>query len=40
MTDDVITDELVQAAIAANNEFIARLEAIRDRHEVAEGEMH
>jgi len=35
-----INDELIAAAIAANNEFIAQLEAIRDRHELAEGEMH
>ena len=40
MPDAAITDELVQAAIDANNAFIAQLEAIRDRHEVTEGEIH
>src|SRR5262245_44759912 len=37
--DAVITDEMVQAAIAANNEFITRLEAIRDMHDAAESQM-
>ena len=40
MDERTITAEMVQAAIDANNEFIAQLEAIRDRHEVAEGEIH
>src|SRR5262245_38878001 len=35
-----ITDELVQKAIEANNQFIATLEAIRDRHEHTDGEIH
>ena len=35
-----INDELIAAAIAANNEFIARLETIRDRHEHTDGEIH
>src|SRR5262249_55704385 len=38
--DAVVTDEMVQAAIEANNAFIATLEAIRDRHEHTDGEIH
>ena len=36
----LITAEMVQAAIEANNTFIAQLEAIRDRHEHTDGEIH
>ena len=38
--NEAITDALVQEAIEANNAFIARLEAIRDRHEHTDGEIH
>ena len=38
--DAVVTDEMVQAAIDANNAFIATLEAIRDRHKHTDGEIH
>src|SRR5262245_36375759 len=37
MADEAITAEMVQAAIEANNAFIAQLEAIRDRHEHTDG---
>src|SRR5262249_4510746 len=40
MDERIISPEMVQAAIEANNAFIAQLEAIRDRHEHTEGEMH
>src|SRR5215475_988363 len=36
----IITAEMVQAAIDANNEFIAQLEAIRDTHEHTDVEIH
>ena len=37
---EAISDEMVQKAIEANNQFIATLEAIRDRHEHTDGEIH
>jgi len=40
MDERTITAEMVQAAIDANNEFIAQLEAIRDRHEHTDREIH
>ena len=40
MDEHIISPEMIEAAIEANNAFIAQLEAIRDRHEVAEGEIH
>src|SRR5262249_27662863 len=40
MDERTITAEMVQAAIDANNEFIAQLEGIRDMYEHTDGEIH
>src|SRR5262249_10215133 len=40
MPDAAITDSPVREAIEENNQFIATLEAIRDKHEHTDGEIH